>query len=354
MRRSHRVYSGYRGRRTSTDVLRIVAVVLGVLVVLAAAALFYVQNYLVYTDDGVRVELPFGLFREEEPLPDPGEVSVVERPGPEEQEEPEEPPAAEPAAGPLRAAELPLDSLVNGTARAELEALGADALVVELKDGSGRLAWQSEQALAGLTGGNGDEAVNRALAELEAAGVPVVARLTCFRDDAVPYYDTAVALRSGQGNWRDALGLRRMSPASQEARDYLAGLCGELAALGVDELVLEQAAFPTEGELSRINSDENYDPAAFSAQVEAFLTQVSETLAPYGTALSLRLEGAEVSRPEDSGLTAALAERFAARVWAREGALTADQVALLGGADRLVSVVDRLEDAAGARASLLS
>ena len=354
MRRSHRVYSGYRGRRTSTDVLRIVAVVLGVLVVLAAAALFYVQNYLVYTDDGVRVELPFGLFREEEPLPDPGEVSVVERPGPEEQEEPEEPPAAEPAAGPLRAAELPLDSLVNGTARAELEALGADALVVELKDGSGRLAWQSEQALAGLTGGNGDEAVNRALAELEAAGVPVVARLTCFRDDAVPYYDTAVALRSGQGNWRDALGLRRMSPASQEARDYLAGLCGELAALGVDELVLEQAAFPAEGELSRINSDENYDPAAFSAQVEAFLTQVSETLAPYGTALSLRLEGAEVSRPEDSGLTAALAERFAARIWAREGALAAEQIAELGGAERLVTIVDRLEDGAGAQGVLLS
>ena len=354
MRRSHRVYSGYRGRRTSTDVLRIVAVVLGVLVVLAAAALFYVQNYLVYTDDGVRVELPFGLFREEEPLPDPGEVSVVERPGPEEQEEPEEPPAAEPAAGPLRAAELPLDSLVNGTARAELEALGADALVVELKDGSGRLAWRSEQPLAELAGVNGDEAVNRALEALEADGVAVIARLTCFRDDAVPYYDTAVALRSGQGNWRDALGLRRMSPASQEARDYLAGLCGELAALGVDELVLEQAAFPAEGELSRINSDENYDPAAFSAQVEAFLTQVSETLAPYGTALSLRLEGAEVSRPEDSGLTAALAERCAARVWAREGALTAEQIAELGGAERLVTIVDRLEDGAGAQGVLLS
>ena len=354
MRRSHRVYSGYRGRRTSTGVRGIVAVVLGVLVVLVVAALLYAQSHLVYTDDGVRVELPFGLFREEEPLPDPGEVSVVERPGPEEQEEPEEPPAAEPAAGPLRAAELPLDSLVKGTARAELEALGADALVVELKDGSGRLAWQSEQALAGLTGGNGDEAVNRALAELEAAGVPVVARLTCFRDDAVPYYDTAVALRSGQGNWRDALGLRRMSPASQEARDYLAGLCGELAALGVDELVLEQAAFPAEGELSRINSDENYDPAAFSAQVEAFLTQVSETLAPYGTALSLRLEGAEVSRPEDSGLTAALAERFAARVWAREGALTAEQIAELGGAERLVTIVDRLEDGSGAQGALLS
>ena len=131
-------------------------------------------------------------------------------------------------------------------------------------------------------------------------------------------------------------------------------LCGELAALGVDELVLEQAAFPAEGELSRINGDENYDPAAFSAQVEAFLAQVSETLAPYGTALSLRLEGAEVSRPEDSGLTAALAERFAARVWAREGALAAEQIAELGGAERLVAIVDRLEDGSGAQGALLS
>ena len=362
MRRSHRGYSGYRGRRTSTDVLRIVAVALGALVVLAAAALFYVQNYLVYTDDGVRVDLPFGLFREEDSLPDPGNVSVVER---TQGDEASRDAPREPEAEPLAVLEVPLsavldgtagrDSLVNGTARAELEALGADALVVELKDGSGRLAWRSEQPLAELAGVNGDEAVNRALEALEADGVAVIARLTCFRDDAAPYYDTAVALRSGQGNWRDELGLRRMSPASPEARDYLAGLCGELAALGVDEIVLEQAAFPAAGELSLINRDGNYDPDQFAGQMEAFLGQVSEALSPYGAALSLRLEGEELSRPEDSGLTAALAGRFAARVWVRAGALTVGQTALLGGEDKLVSIVDRLEErASGAQAFLLS
>ena len=354
MRRSKGGYSGYRGRRTSTDVLRTVAIALGVLVVLVIAALLYLQSHLVYTDDGVRVDLPFGLFREEDPLPDPGNVSVVERTEQGDASEEEAAGPREPEAEPLAALELPLSAVLDGTAGQRLAQAGANALAMELKDGSGQLAWRSEQPLAALAGVNGDEAVDRALEELEAAGVPVIARLTCFRDDAVPYYDTAVALGSGQGNWRDALGLRRMSPASQEARDYLAGLCGELAALGVDELVLEQAAFPAEGELSRINSDENYDPAAFSAQVEAFLTQVSETLAPYGTALSLRLEGAEVSRPEDSGLTAALAERFAARVWAREGALTAEQIAELGGAERLVTIVDRLEDSSGAQGALLS
>ena len=39
MRRSKGGYSGYRGRRTSTDVLRTVAIALGVLVVLVIAAL---------------------------------------------------------------------------------------------------------------------------------------------------------------------------------------------------------------------------------------------------------------------------------------------------------------------------
>lgn len=352
MRRSHRGYSGYRGRRTSTDVLRIVAVALGALVVLAAAALFYVQNYLVYTDDGVRVDLPFGLFREEDSLPDPGNVSVVER---TQGDDASREAPREPEAEPLAVLEVPLSAVLDGTAGRELEQAGANALAVELKDGSGRLAWRSEQPLAELAGVNGDEAVNRALEALEADGVAVIARLTCFRDDAAPYYDTAVALRSGQGNWRDELGLRRMSPASPEARDYLAGLCGELAALGVDEIVLEQAAFPAAGELSLINRDGNYDPDQFAGQMEAFLGQVSEALSPYGAALSLRLEGEELSRPEDSGLTAALAGRFVARVWVRAGALTAGQTALLGGEDKLVSIVDRLEErASGAQAFLLS
>ena len=352
MRRSRGGYSGYRGRRTATDVLRIVAVALGVLVALAAAALLYVQNHLVYTDDGVRVNLPFGLSSGEESLPDPGNVSVVigggEEPEKEEEVSPELP-------GPetLAALEVPLSTLLDGTAGQKLEQAGANALVLELKDGSGQLAWHSDQPLADSAGVNGDQAVNRALEELEAAGVTVIVRLCCFQDDAVPYYNMDMALGSGQGNWRDELGLRRMSPASQEARNYLAGLCGELAALGVDEIVLEQATFPAAGDLSRINGGGNYDPAAFAGQMEEFLTQVEKVLVPYGTQLALHLEGEELERPEDSGLTAALAERFAARIWVREGTLTAAQITQLGGTDRLVRIVDRLTESQRAQGVFL-
>ena len=83
MGRSSSNFGGYRGRRTLTDILRIIAVALAVVVVLVLAGLFVLQDYLVYTDDGLRVELPF--FREEEPPEgkalDPGSITVKEQGG---------------------------------------------------------------------------------------------------------------------------------------------------------------------------------------------------------------------------------------------------------------------------------
>lgn len=81
MGRSSSNFGGYRGRRTLTDILRIIAVVLAVAVVLVLAGLFVLQDYLMYTDDGLRVELPF--FREEEQPEeralDPGNITVKEQ-----------------------------------------------------------------------------------------------------------------------------------------------------------------------------------------------------------------------------------------------------------------------------------
>lgn len=355
MRRSNRGYSGYRGRRTSTDILRIIAVVLGVLVVLAVAGLFYLQDHLTYTDDGIRVNLPFGLLQEEDPLPDPGTVSVVEQTGQEPESGGEEPQPAQEAAGPLRMAEVSLDSLLDGSAQARMEELGADALVITGKDSSGQLAWQSEQPLAALAQVNGSGETAVALAELEERGVYVAVRVCCFRDDAVPYYDASVGLRSGDGNWRDELGLRWMSPGSPAAQSYVAGLCGELAAMGVDEIVLEQFAFPTAGDLTRINAGETYDPESFSTQLQAFLSQVEQVLAPYETRLSLRVDGTMLDQPPDSGLTAALVEQTAARVWTGAGELTAAQTEEVGGQTRLVQIVENLEEGNGeAQAAVLN
>ena len=85
-----RRYSGYQGRPGARDVMKIVLSVLILVLVLAVAGLMVGQRYIVYTDDGIRLELPF--FSREQGS-DPGSsapVEVVQLPGkPKPQQETE-------------------------------------------------------------------------------------------------------------------------------------------------------------------------------------------------------------------------------------------------------------------------
>jgi len=58
-------YGSYRGRASFTDILRLIAIVLAVLVALAVALLIWGQQYIVFTDDGPQFRPPF--FRSEDP-----------------------------------------------------------------------------------------------------------------------------------------------------------------------------------------------------------------------------------------------------------------------------------------------
>lgn len=75
-----RRYRGYRGRPAAWDVIKLVVVVLAVVLVLAAGGLMLAQRYIMYTDDGVRLELPF-FAREQRPAPDVSvPLDIVQRP----------------------------------------------------------------------------------------------------------------------------------------------------------------------------------------------------------------------------------------------------------------------------------
>lgn len=57
-------YNGYRGKSSAQDAARRLLVAVVVLLLLAAAGLVLAQRYIIYTDSGIRLELPF--FRREE------------------------------------------------------------------------------------------------------------------------------------------------------------------------------------------------------------------------------------------------------------------------------------------------
>ena len=262
-------YSHYRGRSPFSTPLKVIALLLAVLLVLAVAALFFLEPYWVYSADGGRLYLPWVQEPEETPVqtvPTPSQPLVVITPEPV-------------AEDPLHAVLLPRSALSDGTARALVDQAGGNAALFDMKADDGTLAFVSASPLAVSAGVNAAAGANEAITALNAQeGLYTVARLSCFRDNALPRQRNNLALRSSLGNWRDGDGIRWLSPAYQENRQYIADLCLELAGLGFDEILLDYAAFPLTGNLDAILTGAAYEPDTLAQTVQSFYTQVAAAL----------------------------------------------------------------------------
>ena len=259
MYRGRREVGGYRGRKTASEVLRWIAAILLVLVIAVLTALWLGGDRLVAWQEKQaqkRQEAASSQsVSEEQSSASQGAASIPDAPDasatPEPEPQPEPAPVVpEPVQG-MRAVELPLSALLDGTAAQSLTERGADAVVVTMKDREGKLGWQSQQPLAAKAEVNSTTAdVNQKLTQWNTGDTWTVARVVCFRDNAVPYHQNSVALRASYGNWRDEAKLRWMDPLSADVQSYIVGLVGELAQLGFDEILLEDCALPIAGNLS--------------------------------------------------------------------------------------------------------
>ncbi len=336
MRRRRNRYSSYRGRRTLTDVLKMVAFALGIAALLLLAILWMVGRE---TDREKGQEAQSHVAQSDISQPDPPQTGSMEEDSSLAENDAEK--QGSQTEQIMRAVELPLAAVLDGTAQALLEQEAANALVLTMKNREGELAWDTQQGLAVSLGlGAGEEEVNRLLEQWNQGEVYTVAWVCCFRDNTLPYHRNSMALRADYGNWRDELGLRWLNPASQEAQSYLVQLCGELAALGFDEIVLECPAFPVEGSVDRIL----LDGADQGQVVSGFLEQVGTAVAPYGTQLSVYLEPEQLTG--ESGLTPD-ALGGVERLWVQASASRSELAGFLSRLEtaveeRLVEVVEEL------------
>lgn len=300
-------YDPYHGRSRGRAALKVVIGVLLVLLVLSVAALFFLEPYVRYSSDGVRLELPF--FRNGgEPEPPAESIPLrISTPSPTPTPEPEPD---------FRGLELPLSALTGGTAQEQIGAGGGTAAIFSMKQADGALAYQSESEL----GPSSEEAgINEAVRAANGDGLYTVARVSCFRDNALPWNDRALGIHSSAGNWRDDEGVRWSSPAAEPVRAYVVQVCGELAGLGFDELLLEHCGYPTRGETDRIAADGNYDPAALTGTMETFFLALDRTMERYpevkvSVVTSLAVLG---GGSDGSGLTLDLLTRYADKVYVR-------------------------------------
>lgn len=331
-------------------------IVLLALVLVAFGVLLAMGGRIEYTDTGVHLVLPWREKASDRPDQQDDlsagkpPVFVVEDPEePEESNDPSSEPTAEPSREPeitpappiIGAVEVTDIDLVEGRAAELVAAADGNALVIEMKDSGGRVYWNSETALPGAfadpRGSATDKAeVAAAIKELaEGEGLYLVARFVCFRDQVLAASWEGITLKTKGGNvWYDSKGLRWVSPASEQVRDYMIDLCLELAELGFDEILLDCAGYPWFGETHVLATDERR-PEDLYAPVELFWKELKQALAQRGVLLSaVANNSVAYGIDELSGVTPDLLDHYADRVWAESlpgNSPLADRLVTVGG-----------------------
>lgn len=311
MKRSYG-YDAYRGRSGIRTFLKVVVIVLVLaLVGLGVWLLFLTEKYSTYSDQGMKLELPWSQSTPSTSptaAPSAPPLVVVSQ----------APPSPEPAQA-LTVRKLTAADLRGADTAERLKALGANAALVDMKTVDGALGYVSSlPEMDTLQASSADGGVNEAIARLNAAeGLHTVARVACFRDNSAPRRRNSIALRTASGNWFDAGSNRWLNIGNPEARAYLVGVCGELAALGFDELLLDYACYPTDGRTNSIKAGETYDPQELDKAVEAFYQEVAQVLADYpDVKLSIVADPSLLTGENPvSGQTGELLDQYADRVW---------------------------------------
>lgn len=316
-----RGYGSYRGRTTQKRFLKSIIIILLILAVLCAVTTVYLQQFLVISDEGVRLDLPFGQSVPPDPTPTTPAVepSVVVIPTPSPSPTPSPTPTPEPVG--FHPVLLPEEALYDGSALSRIEEDGGDCALFDMKADNGSLLYISTQDNAVNGGLNPtDISRNTAIQTLnQTEGLYTVARISCFKDHGLIQYDYNLAIHTNSGyRWTDPEGVRWSSPTNPAVRDYLTALCVELAQLGFDEILLDNAGYPNRGNLHYIKKGPAYDASQFASVIDGFYAQVALALADYDVTLSV-VATAEALEGTDT-LTGQTPENLTHfdRVWTRD------------------------------------
>ncbi|MDP4110040.1 MAG: putative glycoside hydrolase, partial [Bacillota bacterium] len=243
----YRGYNAHRGRR-----LKIIAALVGVCL-LGASAFLLLQDYLVFSPDGVRLELPFfGLDKKsgkapkkEETPPLKVETGGSEKNGTEPQSnaaEPEQTAPEKPAGNSdsliLNAVCADYAKLSDREYRRSLMSLsGVNAVIVDLKLADGNVTYLSKAASPDAQK-KASDSVSDAIKEFSENGLRVIGRISAFRDNAAPRtVMRSSAIRTGSGaTWLDYNYYGWLDPYKKSSAEYLGALSKEAEELGCSEV----------------------------------------------------------------------------------------------------------------------
>ena len=240
----------YRGKRKYSWIITLLVFVLVVLILVAVWLFYYLQRYIVYDKESLRLVLP-AERADTLPLPDAVSQPVsVPKVDVEIVVDQTDYSGVSTDAGqeltPMRALFVSAEELTEQNLAYYAGGIGDfNAIVLELKGPDGFLSYRSGIPLAESYAVNGSLELAEALEKLKAQDIRLVAQISGLIDETMALRNGPIALKNAvtesvfqnsKGAWLD--------PYSDTARAYLRDFLQELHDLGFDEVLLSNLYCP--------------------------------------------------------------------------------------------------------------
>ncbi len=240
----------YRDIRPGRNALKIVLIVIISIVLLCIFLFFYLQRFIVYTENGVRLEIPGLEFVHQDAADKSAEDSsiitsdqvIIDEPAHKETE----------PLKTLHGVTLSTESMYNEESHsnfiAEMKNVGADAVMIDLRLDDGSLTYDSAVSVEGMDNtvqlqGN----IEQLISNLKNNGFYVVARISAFAEEYDDTKQDSLLLKDSSDElWKDEAGHVWLNPRDEVVKNYIVGLVREAADSGADEVLLTNVYLPPE------------------------------------------------------------------------------------------------------------
>lgn len=237
----------YRTRRVLNRILTALAVVLMVTVVFWLCWVIWLQRYVVYGDDGVRLDFEqssYGLTGEVAVPPQAEEkISIFFNEGADAINTGND---MEQLNGYYISTEMfqkDMDTVLTHVERLP----SGTPVMIDMKGAYGSFYYQSNLSSAVISESTDIPAVAKLVERLKSKGFYTIARVCAFRDWSfgLNHVSSGLYLLNRQGLWADEEGMYWLDPTNSTTTNWISSVVLELKDLGFDEVMLADFRFPS-------------------------------------------------------------------------------------------------------------
>ncbi len=178
-----------------------------------------------------------------------------------------------------------------------------NTIVLDLKSDYGYLCYETQVPLAKeLNACKKYIDLDYLIKRCHELNIKLIARIVCFRDNYLVWYEDC-AIKDSKGEiWYDKTGTAWVNPYNKKVHQYLIDIVKELVKKGIHSFAFDYVRFPTDGDIGEIRLDNvsgaRYEPIiSFLKKVkEEVDAEIGVCIFGYAVWYDLKSEGQEVSR----------------------------------------------------------